>query len=388
MKRTYLLAILISFFIIFSFYSYPDSSNPSKLASIINHGFRYSDTASSEPLIISSDTDFALHGFNGSGNAGDPYVIEDLRIQALDGSCISVSNTRAHFTIRNCTLESSPTSTVKGLRLVNVTNAVVNGCTIINNRFGLYLTEVQNSAFDEISIMNNRFGALLRFCSNNSFTQLNLTQNLDYGLHAETILDNEISNCLILSNLGVGLQLGYGCEDNRIFNNEIGWNSAGNAEDNGFGNMWEYSGTGNRWSGYIGVGGYAIPGVAKSIDGSPGFILTVNHPSDIVFDPQQSTQNSITWICQSIRQVTYFILDDNNAIFTGTLNESLIQIPINETEYGVYNYTLVLNDIFDIHVADTILVFVQDLVPPVIDSPTFRNPFVPPSKNPSSTVLF
>jgi hypothetical protein len=81
---------------------------------------------SHDPFVIDSDSNFsataAQEVWLGDGSAGDPYIIEGLEIDragvALD--CISISNTRVNFTIRDCNITgaSFPRS---GINLDNVT---------------------------------------------------------------------------------------------------------------------------------------------------------------------------------------------------------------------------------------------------------------------------
>nr|MDO8114050.1 hypothetical protein [Candidatus Sigynarchaeota archaeon] len=60
------------------------------------------------PIIIASDEDFVAQGWPGEGIPKDPFVIERLNITST-ATCISVSNTKAVFEIRDCLL-SAPTN--------------------------------------------------------------------------------------------------------------------------------------------------------------------------------------------------------------------------------------------------------------------------------------
>jgi hypothetical protein len=57
---------------------------------------------------------------------------------------------------------------------------------------------------------------------------------------------------------------------NTFYGNRIGWNTAGDARDRGRNNTWDNSANaGNYWASYFGIGVYAIPGDAGSIDRYP-----------------------------------------------------------------------------------------------------------------------
>ena len=79
-------------------------------------------------IAISSDSEFAAivstEGWQGSGGLGDPYLVEDLDINAtgISSPCISISNTSVHFSIQNCLLHHS--SSNPGIMLNNVTNGI------------------------------------------------------------------------------------------------------------------------------------------------------------------------------------------------------------------------------------------------------------------------
>ncbi|MHA2242049.1 MAG: hypothetical protein ACXACE_10615, partial [Candidatus Thorarchaeota archaeon] len=56
-----------------------------------------------EPIVITSNDNFTDYGFPGDGTVGDPYTISGYNITTTD-ICISIKNTDAYFTIRDCFL--------------------------------------------------------------------------------------------------------------------------------------------------------------------------------------------------------------------------------------------------------------------------------------------
>ena len=59
-----------------------------------------------DPISINSDADFAAQaaseGWPGDGSEGNPFIIQDLEIDASSQHGIGISFTTAHFAIRNC----------------------------------------------------------------------------------------------------------------------------------------------------------------------------------------------------------------------------------------------------------------------------------------------
>ena len=79
------------------------------------------------PIEILNDSDFMAkaleEGWIGDGSSVSPFVIDGLNITRGEfyGHCISISNTRANFTISNCNLTSASVNPGSGIYLNNVT---------------------------------------------------------------------------------------------------------------------------------------------------------------------------------------------------------------------------------------------------------------------------
>lgn len=73
---------------------------------------------------INGDDDFETQLWPGSGTEIDPYLIENLNITGgTKDPCIDIRDTRAYFTIRNCTL-SGP-SDDDTIQIINATNGLI-----------------------------------------------------------------------------------------------------------------------------------------------------------------------------------------------------------------------------------------------------------------------
>ena len=119
----------------------------------------------------------------GSGTLTDPYVIQDLVIDANNtGSCIVIQNSDAYFKIENCTLINSGTELVdSGILLINVDNAEISDNTILNNYMGVDLNNSHNSTIHNNFLDDNSLD--IRFMhSNNTLAYLNDCVSPDLNL--------------------------------------------------------------------------------------------------------------------------------------------------------------------------------------------------------------
>ncbi|NVM54375.1 MAG: VCBS repeat-containing protein, partial [Candidatus Helarchaeota archaeon] len=66
---------------------------------------------------------------NGNGTIDEPYVIENVTINAQNsGSCISINNSKVYFIIQNCILYNSSI----GIKIINAANVKIINVTIVN----------------------------------------------------------------------------------------------------------------------------------------------------------------------------------------------------------------------------------------------------------------
>ncbi len=188
---------------------------------------------------------------SGSGNWGDPYVIENVTIDGLDtGSCITIKSSSVPFIIRNCILYNAGlTLNDAGIRLDSTTNGQI---------------------FNSIN-SNNTIGILCISNSNNN-----------------TIFGNRIEH-----NVETGIEMFFS-DDNTVYSNCFINNSV-NALDDGTNNQWDNGSIGgNYWDDYpgsdadgdgIGDDPYNITGPAGSQDEyplmrCPLIIYSVSGPKD------------------------------------------------------------------------------------------------------------
>ena len=118
----------------------------------------------------------------GNGIYSDPYVIEDLVIDAnFTGSCILIENSNVYFKIENCTVFNAVKNDA-GIKLDNTTRGSVSGNNVNNNDYGISLMDSDNNTFSGNNVINNNGGNALIGISlinsdNNTFSGNNVIHN-------------------------------------------------------------------------------------------------------------------------------------------------------------------------------------------------------------------
>ncbi|MDH4214325.1 MAG: right-handed parallel beta-helix repeat-containing protein [Candidatus Thorarchaeota archaeon] len=230
---------------------------------------------------ILSDDDFVSQGWPGEGTIEEPYVIEGLYILTYwsKPTGIIIQNTRANFTIRNCTIiDYDDTVDGTGIDLWNVTNGV-----IANNTFplGLYGVYIQNSSL--CSFSNNSFIQYSEAIHVEDSTDLTIEQNLLTGTeNALNLLSAEFS--VVRNNTLTGNTWGLilGSQSSNVTVSWNDFNNTNNAQDSGIQNTIsenyyaDYGGLDNDYDGF-GDTPYSIPGTTGSEDSRP-LILPMKGP--------------------------------------------------------------------------------------------------------------
>ncbi len=144
----------------------------------------------------------------GDGSWGNPYVIENMTINAATSpkqSGILIENSKNYyFIIRNCTVKNAPSGTQNaGIKLLSSNNG-----TLINNNCS------KNSGQSRGILLNNN-------CDNNTLIG-NIVKNNNIGIELITGCDsNNLKNNIIQSNSYRGLSVSINCLNNILFNNTV-----------------------------------------------------------------------------------------------------------------------------------------------------------------------
>jgi len=352
------------------------------------------------PIAITSDADFAaqaaIEGWGGNGTAADPYIIMRLNITS-EGNCIRFTETTVYFNVQDCYLTSSVENTGRGLDLGSVAHGSINSCMILSKGLGMWLAGPHSCTFADnviygswgdgiwgfdmydCTLINNTICHTIwcgvAFTDTHNCTFLN---NTIYGNLEALILDGCV-NCTVegntfFDNSDIAVIITEGSSNNSLSGNTIGWNSAGNAVDNGTNNVWDDGiSVGNSWGDYNGTGAYSIPGSAGSVDNYPmkadTDVPTCDEPEDFGFEAG-STGNTISWAPSDDHPKSYLVLRNGTYFDSGVWDGSSITVSVDGLGFGKHNLTLVAYDTCYNSVIDTVLVTAVDTSEPICSNPS------------------
>jgi len=170
-------------------------------------------------------TESAYDWCYGDGSWGNPYIIENVTIDASSsptGSGIIIDNSKNdYFIIRNCTVNfAGNTISDAGIKLINTCNGTIFNNTVSDNdNKGIYL----------------QYG-----CDNNNITENTINDNTDTGIYLFYSCDNNVIKNNTINRNEVGIVL-YQSNDNNITGNTLKDNSFCIYETSSFGNIIVYN---------------------------------------------------------------------------------------------------------------------------------------------------
>jgi len=138
---------------------------------------------------------------SGGGTIGNPYIIENVTIDAQNsGSGIYIENTNEFFIIQNCTLINSQASPNSAIRLDFLSNGKIidNNCTNNNGR-AISLFSASDMLIEDNNIVNNGYGITLSYCSNSVVAKNYIQDSNFYGIYLwdsdnNIITENEVNH--------------------------------------------------------------------------------------------------------------------------------------------------------------------------------------------------
>jgi parallel beta-helix repeat protein len=175
-------------------------------------------TMTSSPVIhIDSNAQLASlissKGWSGSGTSSNPYVIENLEINAIgSGNAIYIGNTTAYVNIRGCSLfnaelKSSPYQAGWALTLYNVSNALVENNYCNDSIYGIYLhSSISNTILNNTCNGNSQSGINLFYSNNNTISNNSCTDTV-HGIYLANSNNNTLWNDRCKGILRCGIML-------------------------------------------------------------------------------------------------------------------------------------------------------------------------------------
>ncbi|MHA1846556.1 MAG: right-handed parallel beta-helix repeat-containing protein, partial [Promethearchaeota archaeon] len=234
----------------------PESND--KGAFLPDGNFNIQDSTTHASILIQSNTELDAfisgEGFPGNGTLANPYIIENLEIDAnATASAIDIQNTNEYLIIRNCSLINANSSSayIAGLKLTNATNINATNNTIFNNRYGVYMLQSSNNTIylnnvsgnvehginvRSISNDNHFFMNIIRenggdgyiqyLASSNTIEHNNITNNTGHGIHFDKSSSNAVSYNIVENNSQSGIFLDS-ANSHAIINNNFTANDVG-----------------------------------------------------------------------------------------------------------------------------------------------------------------
>lgn len=173
-----------------------------------------------DPIVVEGDSGFSSAGFTGNGTPEEPYVLENVRVNAYQRPHgIKVANTTKHFIIKGCTVTDATTTERDGLNV----SASGSGILLYNVENGTVVGFLGQSNVRGITVANGR---------NVSITASRFADNRGAGVYLKDCPDGScvVSNNSFFKTLDVPVPVGVlveDCQGVRVENNSINGGSLG-----------------------------------------------------------------------------------------------------------------------------------------------------------------
>lgn len=371
MKRTIATSLLVSLLILSTAGSVLIASSHSGFKSIIVSPIRENTIAQyqrSEPLLVTSNADFALLGATGVGTPSDPYTFENLQISS-NNTCIMVQNTNAYFVVSNCKLESGDSDPV--VWFDNVENGRLEQCEITGGANGFHVSAARDCSAVENSFYGGWIG-IRHYNTSNSLVIDNRIHNNQRGILLERAEYCDILNNSIYSNLQYGIEITSYSYNNSIYGNSIGWNDfpdrdERNAIDSGEDNSFDDgSSIGNFWSDFNESETYQIPGTGSSIDAFAQILEDDVGPIIVPLDDTaidvDTSGNTLTWSVYDQFPESYVVQENEVETISTVWNEGEITFGLDHLRVGTHSITIVLYDGAGNNASDGVFVTVVSFI--------------------------
>ncbi|MFX1327538.1 MAG: NosD domain-containing protein [Promethearchaeota archaeon] len=172
-----------------------------------------------------SATAFKYEWCSGNGTINNPYLLENITIDALGNvACIIIENSDDFFIIQRCTLYNSLYNLLidetynDGIKLINVDNGLIKNNNFSSNGYGLYMGGGYYNTISHNNFNDNTYGIGMDNCYNSTVSDNQLIKNYFYGITLSDCDYNIISNNTATHSF-YGIRAWW-CRENKIlFNN-------------------------------------------------------------------------------------------------------------------------------------------------------------------------
>lgn len=184
------------------------------------------------PISITNDSQFNTSNgvVSGAGTEANPYIIENLSIDATTTNGILIEDTEAHFILRNCEIYNGTngSATNYGLKLQNIKNGTIENNSIMNNFYGIYMKNAYGITIRNNTICYSRYAGVDSSVSDDNIFDNNEFFNNGKGIDIDFSINNTIKNNIVGNSSNYGLYFNSAnnmiVHNNTIFNNSHGIN--------------------------------------------------------------------------------------------------------------------------------------------------------------------
>ncbi|MFX1267401.1 MAG: nitrous oxide reductase family maturation protein NosD [Promethearchaeota archaeon] len=230
---------LIFFFLLIALILLNVQIFPQRIVEPSHSNFKTSGGWIIPPLLIDGDGGWPILSpwCTGSGTPNDPYIIENITIDAVgSGSCLEIRHTENHFIIRNSTFLNSGIGGGSppyegGIKIWDTVNGTLFNNTCSGNSFGITLYNTEDITIEKNIITLNTARGISDLASQNNIICNNVIDNNDIGLVLSDV-DNHtiINNTIINQNMAIGFDAAFDTNSTyNIISDNLILNHAGDA---------------------------------------------------------------------------------------------------------------------------------------------------------------